>query len=58
MLKIFNPNKTKQIIRGQEIVNINNLEQSIKILSDIEIREEMLKLLLQAKKKKHHLTTY
>ena len=50
MLKIFNPNKTKQIIRGQEIVNINNLEQSIKILSDIEIREEMLKLLLQAKK--------
>lgn len=50
MLKFFNPNKTKQIIRGQEIININNLEQSIKILSDIEIREEMLKLLLQAKK--------
>ena len=47
MLDFFKTNKP-----SQEILNINSMEPNIQLMTDIEIREEMGKLLHQAKKEK------
>ena len=47
MLDFF---KTKK--PSQEILNINSMEPNIQLMTDIEIREEMAKLLHQSKKEK------